>query len=127
MLCSFLFFYLVHQVFIFAGQKKSKSPCTRGLKELKFRIFLFTFCLPGFIERLSEFMIYLEGDLPASCLFKQLSTKKVTCPAPVAPDDRTGRFWSPGARFSKIPIINGPGNLSPFTLKIEVSIVLHLI
>ena len=32
----------------------------------------------------------------------------------------------PGARFSKVPIINGPGKLSPFTLKIEVSIVLHL-
>ena len=33
---------------------------------------------------------------------------------------------SPGARFSKVSIINGPGKLSPFTLKIEVSIVLHL-
>ena len=32
----------------------------------------------------------------------------------------------PGARFSKVPIINGPGKLSPSTLKIEVSIVLHL-
>ena len=32
----------------------------------------------------------------------------------------------PGARFSKVPIINGPGKLFPFTLKIEVSIVLHL-
>ena len=32
----------------------------------------------------------------------------------------------PGARFSKVPIINGSGKLSPFTLKIEVSIVLHL-
>ena len=32
-----------------------------------------------------------------------------------------------GACFSKVPIINGPGKLSPFTLKIEVSIVLLLI
>ena len=32
----------------------------------------------------------------------------------------------PGARFSKVPIIIGPGKLSLFTLKIEVSIVLHL-
>ena len=31
-----------------------------------------------------------------------------------------------GARFSKVPIINGPGKLSPFTLNIEVSILLHL-
>ena len=31
-----------------------------------------------------------------------------------------------GALLSKVPIINGPGKLSPFTLKIEVSIVLHL-
>ena len=30
-----------------------------------------------------------------------------------------------GVRFSKVPVINGPGKLSPFTLKIEVSIVLH--
>ena len=33
---------------------------------------------------------------------------------------------APGTRFSKVPIINGPGKLSPFTLKIEVLIVLHL-
>ena len=31
-----------------------------------------------------------------------------------------------GARFSKVPIIKEAGKLSPFTLKIEVSIVLHL-
>ena len=31
-----------------------------------------------------------------------------------------------GARFSKVPIINGPGKPSPFILKIEVSNVLHL-
>ena len=35
-------------------------------------------------------------------------------------------FAEAGARFSKVPIINGPGKLSPFTVKIEVSIVLHL-
>ena len=32
----------------------------------------------------------------------------------------------PGARFTKVPIINGPGKLSPSRLKIDVSIVLHL-
>ena len=32
----------------------------------------------------------------------------------------------PGARFSKVPMIERPGKLSPFTLKIEVSVVLHL-
>ena len=32
----------------------------------------------------------------------------------------------PGARFSKVPIINGPVKLLLFTCKIEVSIVLHL-
>ena len=45
------------------------------------------------------------------------------------PSDRfcpRGGGNEPGARFSKVPIINGPGKLSPFTLKIEVSIVLHL-
>ena len=35
-------------------------------------------------------------------------------------------IYIPGARFSKVPIINGPVKLSPFTLKIEVSIVLYL-
>ena len=40
--------------------------------------------------------------------------------------DDTGTIKSPGARFSKVPIINGPGKLSPFTLKTEVSIILHL-
>ena len=34
--------------------------------------------------------------------------------------------YVPGARFSKVLIINGPGKLSPFTLKIEDSIVFHL-
>ena len=34
-------------------------------------------------------------------------------------------FLVSGGSFSKVPIINGPGKLSPFTLKIEVSIVLH--
>jgi len=32
---------------------------------------------------------------------------------------------SPGACFTKVPIINGPGKPLPFTLKIEVSMVLH--
>ena len=43
--------------------------------------------------------------------------------------EETSADWKglkPGARFSKVPIINGPGKLSPFTLKTEVSIVLHL-
>ena len=42
------------------------------------------------------------------------------------PETTAGRISAPGARFSKVPIINGPVKLSPFTLKIEVSIVLHL-
>ena len=32
----------------------------------------------------------------------------------------------PGARFSKVPIINGPDKLLPFTLKTGVTVVLHL-
>ena len=59
------------------------------------------------------------------------------CPL-VSSKESIGRGWSalfgirltwlgrPGARFSKVAIINGPGKLTPFTLKIEVSIVLHL-
>ena len=39
---------------------------------------------------------------------------------------RTKKDIKPGACFSKVPIINGPGKLSPFTLKTEVSIFLHL-
>lgn len=93
MLCSILSLFGAPSVY-FCRSKNVKVTLYMGLK---FRIFLFTFCLPGFIERLSEFMIFLESDLRASCLFKQLSTKKVTCPAPMAPDGRTGPFWTPGA------------------------------
>ena len=39
---------------------------------------------------------------------------------------RTVEQLGPGARFSKVPIINGPGKLLPFTLKTGVSVVLHL-
>ena len=46
-----------------------------------------------------------------------ISDQKMSLPTPV---------FRPGARFSKVLIINRPGKLSPFTLKIEVSIVLHL-
>ena len=35
-------------------------------------------------------------------------------------------FKVPGACFSKVPIINGSGKLSPFSLKIGVSMVLHV-
>ena len=35
-------------------------------------------------------------------------------------------FLGSGARFSKVPIIKGHGKLLPFTLKVEVSMVLHL-
>ena len=35
-------------------------------------------------------------------------------------------FKKPGARFSKVPIIDGPVKLAWFTCTIEVSIVLHL-
>ena len=45
---------------------------------------------------------------------------------PIAEVHRNPPYSCPGARFSKVPIINGPGKLSPFTLKIEASIVLHL-
>ena len=37
-----------------------------------------------------------------------------------------GNCSIPGARFSNVPIINGPGKLFRLPLKIEVSIVLHL-
>ena len=46
------------------------------------------------------------------------------------PDNQAAfRIGSPlgtGGRFTKVPIINGPGKPSPFTLKIGVSLVLHL-
>ena len=32
----------------------------------------------------------------------------------------------PGARFSEVPIVNGPVKLLLFAYKIEISIVLHL-
>ena len=38
----------------------------------------------------------------------------------------TCSYTGPGGRLSKVPIINGPGELLLFTFKIEVSIVLHI-
>ena len=49
-----------------------------------------------------------------------------TCDGPAVPRPSGRAARRPGARFSNVPIINGPGKLSPFTLKIEVLIVLHL-
>ena len=40
--------------------------------------------------------------------------------------DRVHRSQGPGVRFSKVPIINGPDKLLLFTLKTEVTVVLHL-
>ena len=40
--------------------------------------------------------------------------------------DNLSQYGSSGARFSKVPIINGPGKLLPFTLKTGLSVVLHL-
>ena len=45
---------------------------------------------------------------------------------PASVTDRHTILKGPGGRFLKVPIIKGPGKLSPFTLKIEVSIVLHI-
>ena len=45
--------------------------------------------------------------------------------AELLPDRDMDIITGSGARFSKVPMINGPGKLSPFTLEIEVSIVLH--
>ena len=52
-------------------------------------------------------------------LNNEYDTRKEIC-------DQLYQRYKSGARFSKVPIINGPGKLSPFALKIEVSIVLHL-
>jgi len=38
----------------------------------------------------------------------------------------TCSYKGPGARLSKVPIINGPGKLLLFTFKTEVSIVLQI-
>ena len=58
------------------------------------------------------------GDVPpGSSNPDSISDQKISLSTPV---------FRPGARFSKVPIINGPGKLSPFISKIEVSKVLHL-
>ena len=45
---------------------------------------------------------------------------------PIMPVMQANCPREPGARFSKVPIVNRHGKLSLFTLKIQVSIVLHL-
>ena len=63
-----------------------------------------------------------------ACKSRQQTRKKGEHRETTSPDFRSwGPFLDrPGTRFSKVPIINGPDRLSPFTLKIEVLIVLHL-
>ena len=60
----------------------------------------------------------------------KVSFRHLWCWVMKDPDNQAAfRIGSPlgtGGRFTKVPIINGPGKLSPFTLKIGVSLVLHL-
>ena len=70
----------------------------------------------------------LKKELCVLKIQREASLKKMSgCPSfEISFFQKSDVIWSPGARFSKVPIINGPGKLSPFTLKTEVSIVLHL-
>ena len=56
----------------------------------------------------SVYILYLKGVAP-------MPHPGITC-----------SYTGPGARLSKVPIINGPGELLLFTFKIEVSIVLQI-
>ena len=56
----------------------------------------------------SIYILYLKGVAP-------MPHPGITC-----------SYTGPGARLSKVPIINGPGELLLFTFKIEVSIVLQI-
>ena len=56
-------------------------------------------------------------------LYVLISISSVQTPPLEKKEKRSGR--EPGARFSKVPIINGPVKLLLFACKIEVSIVLH--
>ena len=56
----------------------------------------------------SVYILYLKGVAP-------MPHPGITC-----------SYTGPGTRLSKVPIINGPGELLLFTFKIEVSIVLHI-
>ena len=57
------------------------------------------------------------GVPPSSQTPDPISDQKMSFSTPV---------FRPGARFSKVPIINGPIELLLFTWKMEVSIVLQL-
>ena len=90
---------------------------------------------------LSIFHVFCDTRTSGAVLFAQIWNLSRDFDVPLANskaslcqlDNKLTRCWlllssssGPGARFSKVPIINGPGKLCPFTLKIEVSIVLHL-
>ena len=73
---------------------------------------------------------YLKATFTLESFFPDsLTMWKLQIPNSLHGDTRRARGprdLVPGARFSKVPIINGPGKSSPFILKIEVSNVLHL-
>ena len=90
---------------------------------------------PNPIRDHSVFAFWLVAYGRFECISNMMSTIGMFQGAEKVQKRTNFRFWvwsfgvlypGPGARFSKVPIINGPGKLSPFTLKIEVSIVLHL-
>ena len=68
----------------------------------------------------------IPGDTPGNSWWGCAARFSKSCPDFTAENVLSAPVFRPGARFSKVPIINGPGKLSPFTLKIEVSIVLHI-
>ena len=72
------------------------------------------------MESVSQRCHILEQVTRCSNLLLNKLKLLIPDPTPLIP------LYDPGARFSNVPIINGPGKLSPFTLKIEVLIVLHL-
>ena len=74
----------------------------------------------SWLARQNPLYIWWAGLEAIFLLFQIVNAMKVTSPR----SHYTGS--APGARFSKVPIINRPVKLILFTCKIEVTIVLHL-
>ena len=89
-------------------------------------------CIKFFSDTSSNYVlqwIWIVRDLKINvCTRKKniMECMKMLVPRPTPTWKKYSGNLFPGARLSKVPIINGPSKLSPFTLKIEVSIVLHL-
>ena len=102
---SFIFFGVTRSVCVYSTAERSLLACWQTDKVL----FLFS---------------NVKTEKPQRSLVNSKIINQISLPKLQEFCNENAAKWRPS--LPQCPIINGPGKLSPFTLKIEFSIVLHL-